>query len=108
MSGRSRTHATTLQTGTIRTSGASESYPLFVECYGRPTDAAYLPASPPSRLAPLQNAVMSSSDYMSDGQKVLDNMTSEGYYISPAFMDKMAGRYKTSSNCTSCPVHFRH
>jgi len=58
-----------------------------------PADAAYLPTSPPSRLAPLQNAVMSSSDYQSQGQKVLDNMTTEGYYISPAFMDKMAGRF---------------
>ena len=29
-----------------------------------------------------QNAVMSSSDYISDGFKDVSNMTDEGYYIS--------------------------
>ena len=36
-----------------------------------------------------QNAVMSSSDYISDGYKDLSNMTTEGYYISEEFLDKM-------------------
>ena len=35
-----------------------------------------------------QNAVMSSSDYISDGFKDVSNMTDEGYYISKSFMDK--------------------
>eukprot|EP00740_Mantoniella_antarctica_P002400 CAMPEP_0181349530 /NCGR_PEP_ID=MMETSP1106-20121128/775_1 /TAXON_ID=81844 /ORGANISM="Mantoniella antarctica, Strain SL-175" /LENGTH=426 /DNA_ID=CAMNT_0023461929 /DNA_START=499 /DNA_END=1779 /DNA_ORIENTATION=- len=35
------------------------------------------------------NAVMSSSDYISDGFKDLSNMTDEGFYISEAFLDKM-------------------
>ena len=35
-----------------------------------------------------QNAVMSSSDYVSDGFKDVSNMTDEGYYISKSFMDK--------------------
>lgn len=36
-----------------------------------------------------QNAVMSSSDYISDGFKDLSNMTTEGFYISESFLDKM-------------------
>jgi len=36
-----------------------------------------------------QNAIMTSQDYVSQGQKNLDNIDAEGYYISPAFMDKM-------------------
>ena len=35
------------------------------------------------------NAVMSSSDYVSDGFKDLNNMTDEGYYISKGFMDRV-------------------
>ena len=35
-----------------------------------------------------QNAVMSSSDYVSDGFKDVSNMTDEGYYISKGFMDR--------------------
>ena len=35
-----------------------------------------------------QNAVMSSSDYISDGFKDVSNMTDEGYYISKGFMDR--------------------
>jgi len=35
------------------------------------------------------NAVMSSSDYVSGGFKDLSNMTTEGYYISESFLDKM-------------------
>ncbi|ACO62768.1 ribulose bisphosphate carboxylase/oxygenase activase,chloroplast precursor [Micromonas commoda] len=34
------------------------------------------------------NAVMSSSDYVSDGFKDVSNMTDEGYYISKGFMDR--------------------
>merc|ERR1740138_726380 len=38
------------------------------------------------------NAVMSSSDYISQGQKNLDNLSVDGnnYYISPSFLDKTA------------------
>jgi hypothetical protein len=35
------------------------------------------------------NSVMSSSDYVSDGFKDLNNMTDEGYYISKGFMDRV-------------------
>merc|ERR1712230_328177 len=37
------------------------------------------------------NAVMSSTDYISQGQKNLDNLSVDGnnYYISPSFLDKM-------------------
>jgi len=35
------------------------------------------------------NAIMSSQDYLSDGLKSLDNIDTDGYYISKAFMDKM-------------------
>ncbi|CAI5964350.1 unnamed protein product [Closterium sp. NIES-64] len=34
-------------------------------------------------------AVLSSYDYMSQGQRNLSNVTAEGLYIAPAFMDKM-------------------
>merc|ERR1711990_764611 len=36
------------------------------------------------------NAVMSSTDYISQGQKNLDNLSVDGnnYYISPSFLDK--------------------
>merc|ERR1712072_797798 len=38
------------------------------------------------------NAVMSSTDYISQGQKNLDNLSVDGnqYYISPSFLDKMS------------------
>lgn len=38
------------------------------------------------------NAVMSSADYISAGQKNLDNFSADGnqYYISPSFLDKMS------------------
>jgi len=36
-----------------------------------------------------QNVVMVSSDYISQGLKNLDNIDADGFYISPAFMDKM-------------------
>lgn len=34
------------------------------------------------------NAIMSSSDYVSQGRRNFDNI-SDGFYISPAFLDKM-------------------
>merc|ERR1712032_674615 len=36
-----------------------------------------------------QNAIMSSYDYVSQGQKTLSNIDADGYYICPEFMDKM-------------------
>ena len=36
-----------------------------------------------------QEVVMSSYDYISGGMKNLDNLDADGFYISPAFMDKM-------------------
>lgn len=35
------------------------------------------------------NQIQSASDYMSDGQKTYDNTTTEGYYISKPFLDKL-------------------
>jgi len=36
-----------------------------------------------------QNAIMQSTDYMSQGQRNYDDLDASGYYISPAFLDKM-------------------
>eukprot|EP00243_Klebsormidium_subtile_P006723 TRINITY_DN28_c0_g1_i1.p1 TRINITY_DN28_c0_g1~~TRINITY_DN28_c0_g1_i1.p1 ORF type:complete len:492 (-),score=128.21 TRINITY_DN28_c0_g1_i1:925-2400(-) len=42
-----------------------------------------------SGLSGTQNAIMSSYDYISTAQRTLSNVSAEGYYISPAFMDKL-------------------
>lgn len=42
-----------------------------------------------THMAGTQNAILTSSDYLSDAQRSLDHIDAEGLYISPAFMDKM-------------------
>lgn len=48
-----------------------------------------LPFPTNSPATPKQNAVMSSSDYISGGFKDLSNLSIEGFYISESFLDKM-------------------
>jgi len=42
-----------------------------------------------AHMAGTQNAILQSSDYLSQAQRSLDHIDAEGLYISPAFMDKM-------------------